>query len=84
MTGRLNRSARSRICATTNFGFLYIAQGIGSVLGGPVAAMMHDSTGSWFPVFWLIIVLDGLTAILALFVLKPMRASWLKQQRSTH
>jgi oxalate/formate antiporter len=68
--------------ATTNFGFLYIAQGVGSVLGGPAAAMMHDSTGSWFPVFWLIIVLDGLTAILAFFVLKPMRASWLRQQRS--
>jgi OFA family oxalate/formate antiporter-like MFS transporter len=68
--------------ATTNFGFLYIAQGVGSVLGGPAAAMMHDSTGSWFPVFWLIIVLDGLTAILALFVLKPMRASWFRQQRS--
>jgi len=33
-------------------------------------------------VFWLIIVLDGLTAILALFVLKPMRASWFRQQRS--
>ena len=69
--------------ATTNFGFLYIAQGVGSVLGGPVAAVMHDATGSWFPVFWLIIVLDGLTAILALFVLKPMRASWFRQQRST-
>ncbi len=68
--------------ATTNFGFLYIAQGIGSVLGGPAAAMMHDSSGSWFPVFWLIIVLDGLTAILALFVLKPMRASWFHKQRT--
>ena len=60
--------------ATTNFGFLYIAQGIGSVLGGPAAAWMHDATGSWFPVFWLIIVLDATTAVLALFVLKPMRA----------
>jgi oxalate/formate antiporter len=64
--------------ATTNFGFLYIAQGIGSVLGGPAAAWMHDATGSWFPVFWLIILLDGLTAVLALFVLKPMRAAWLR------
>lgn len=63
--------------ATTNFGFLYISQGVGSVLGGPVAAWMHDVTASWFPVFWLIIALDGLTAVLALFVLKPMRASWL-------
>src|SRR6185503_15255445 len=62
--------------ATTNFGFLYISQGVGSVLGGPAAAWMHDTFQSWFPVFWLIIALDGLTAVLALFVLKPMRAAW--------
>jgi MFS family permease len=67
--------------ATTNFGFLYIAQGIGSVLGGPAAAWLHDSLGSWFPVFWLIIALDALTAILALFVLKPLRMQWLRAQR---
>lgn len=29
--------------ATTNYGFLYIAQGVGSVLGGPVAALVHDA-----------------------------------------
>ncbi len=67
--------------ATTNFGFLYISQGIGSVLGGPVAAWMHDFAGSWFPVFWLIIFLDGLTALLALFVLKPMRRARLQRGR---
>jgi MFS family permease len=67
--------------ATTNFGFLYIAQGLGSVLGGPAAAWMHEWAGSWFPVFWLIIALDATTALLALFVLKPMRAKWLAQQR---
>jgi len=67
--------------ATTNFGFLYISQGIGSVLGGPVAAWMHDFAGSWFPVFWLIIFLDGLTALLALFVLKPMRRARLRRGR---
>ena len=32
--------------ATTNHGFLYMAQGIGSILGGPLAAWMHESTGS--------------------------------------
>jgi oxalate/formate antiporter len=37
--------------ATTNYGFLYMAQGIGSVLGGPVAALLHDAYGSWMPVF---------------------------------
>jgi OFA family oxalate/formate antiporter-like MFS transporter len=64
--------------ATTNYGFLYMAQGIGSVLGGPVAALIHDSAGSWLPVFGLIIAMDALTAILALAVLKPMRRAWLQ------
>lgn len=60
--------------ATTNYGFLYIAQGIGSILGGPVAALMRESFGSWLPVFAIVIALDVLTGILALLVLKPMRA----------
>jgi oxalate/formate antiporter len=59
--------------ATTNYGFLYMAQGIGSVLGGPAAAWLHDATGSWLPVFGLIIGMDVTTGLLALFVLKPMR-----------
>jgi MFS transporter, OFA family, oxalate/formate antiporter len=63
--------------ATTNYGFLYMAQGIGSVLGGPAAAYLHDYTGSWLPVFGLIIGLDTLTAILALAALKPMRRAYL-------
>src|SRR5947209_6354250 len=63
--------------ATTNYGFLYMAQGIGSVLGGPVAALIHDAAGSWLPVFALIIAMDALTAMLALAVLKPMRRAWL-------
>jgi oxalate/formate antiporter len=67
--------------ATTNFGFLYIGQGVGSLFGGPAAAWMHDVTGSWLPVFWLIIVFDAATAILALFVLKPMRTAWLRREQ---
>jgi MFS transporter, OFA family, oxalate/formate antiporter len=63
--------------ATTNYGFLYMAQGVGSVLGGPAAAYLHDVTGSWLPVFGLIIGLDTLTAILALAALKPMRRAYL-------
>jgi MFS transporter, OFA family, oxalate/formate antiporter len=63
--------------ATTNYGFLYMAQGVGSVLGGPVAAWIHDAAGSWLPVFGLIIAMDVLTGLLALLVLKPWRASWL-------
>ena len=59
--------------ATTNYGFLYMAQGVGSILGAPVAAMIFEATGSWMPVFSLIIGMDVLTGLLALFVLKPMR-----------
>ncbi|WP_158811649.1 oxalate/formate MFS antiporter [Beijerinckia sp. L45] len=60
--------------ATTNYGFLYMAQGIGSILGGPLAAMLKGWTGSWEPVFFVIIGLDLVTALLAFFVLKGMRA----------
>ena len=63
--------------ATTNYGFLYMAQGIGSLFGGPIAAWIYAVQGSWLPVFAIIITLDVLTAILAYFVLKPMRRRWL-------
>lgn len=59
--------------ATTNYGCLYMAQGVGSIIGGPVAAMVHAQTGSWLPVFALMIGLDLMAASLALWVLKPMR-----------
>jgi len=59
--------------ATTNYGFLYMAQGVGSVLGGPMAALLHESTQSWIPVFAVVITLDILAAILAIAVLKPLR-----------
>ena len=60
--------------ATQNYGCLYIAQGIGAILGGPMAALLHDGTGSWTPVFAIAIVADLTTAALAIAVLKPMRA----------
>ena len=62
--------------ATTNYGFLYMAQGVGSVLGGPLAAMMHDATGSWTPVFITVIGMDLATALLAIMILKPMRLAF--------
>ena len=62
--------------ATTNYGFLYMAQGVGSILGGPLAALLRDASGGWVPVFSLVIVLDLATALLALFVLKAMRRGY--------
>jgi MFS transporter, OFA family, oxalate/formate antiporter len=64
--------------ATANYGCLYIAQGVGSVLGGPVAALLHEATGSWIPVFATIIAMDFATAALAIAALKPMRRRWLE------
>jgi len=68
--------------ATANYGCLYMAQGVGSVLGGPVAALLHDSTGSWIPVFAVIITMDFTTAALAIAVLKPMRRRWMDAVRT--
>ena len=60
--------------ATTNYGLLYMAQGVGSIFGGPLAAQLHEATGSWLPVFWVVIGLDIGAALLALLVLRPLRA----------
>ena len=59
---------------TVNYGLLYMAQGVGSILGGPLAALLHQSTGSWLPVFSVVIACDLATALLALAALRPLRA----------
>jgi MFS family permease len=59
--------------ATRNYGFLYMAQGVGSILGGPMASLLHAETGTWTSVFAVAIAADFLTATLALVALKPMR-----------
>jgi len=59
--------------AATNYGFLYIAQGVGSILGGPAAAFLKQTTGSWTAVFILVAALDAVTALLAITVLRSMR-----------
>jgi ATP/ADP translocase len=62
--------------ATTNYGFLYISQGIGSLLGGPAAAYLESLTRSWIPVFTLVACLDVVTAFMAILVLRPMCSRW--------
>jgi OFA family oxalate/formate antiporter-like MFS transporter len=64
--------------AATNYGFLYIAQGVGSILGGPAAAYLKQVTGSWNSVFIIVACLDVLTAVLAITVLRSMRARHIK------
>ena len=62
--------------ASVNFGFLYASVGVGSILGGPLAAYLREQLGSWDTVFYLIIALDLITAFMAIFVLKKMRITF--------
>jgi MFS transporter, OFA family, oxalate/formate antiporter len=61
--------------ATTNYGFLYMAQGVGSVFGGPLAAWLREATKSWIVVFSVMIVLDLVAAAMAVAVLRPLRVA---------
>jgi MFS family permease len=60
--------------AATNYGFLYIAQGVGSILGGPAAAYLKQMTGDWKAVFIIVAALDVIVALLAITALRTMRA----------
>jgi len=63
--------------ATENYGWLYISQGIGSIFGGPVAALLYQHMHNWSIVFGSAITLDIACALLAIWVLKPWRARFL-------
>ena len=65
--------------AASNYGWLYISQGIGSIFGGPLAALLYQHTQGWHVVFGCAIALDFITAGLALCVLKPWRARFIRQ-----
>ncbi|WOD13871.1 oxalate/formate MFS antiporter [Paraburkholderia kirstenboschensis] len=68
--------------AIVNYACLSYAQGIGSILGGPVAALLHEHTGGWDAVFGTAIALDSCTAVLAIAALKPMRRAWFARASS--
>jgi len=59
--------------ATTNYGLLYTAKGTASLLV-PYGSYLQALTGSWVPIFTVAIVFDLCAAVLALTVLKPLRA----------
>ncbi len=58
--------------ATTNYGMLYTAKGTAALLV-PMANVLTNATGSWHAVFYVAAVLNIAAAVMALFVLKPMR-----------
>jgi OFA family oxalate/formate antiporter-like MFS transporter len=58
--------------ATTNYGMLYIAKGVGSLLV-PISGVMTAATGSWNAALFLAAAMNVLAAILAIAVLWPLR-----------
>jgi OFA family oxalate/formate antiporter-like MFS transporter len=59
--------------ATTNYGMLYTAKGTASLLV-PLASVLSAATGSWSAVLMIATVFDISAAIIALFILRPLRA----------
>jgi MFS transporter, OFA family, oxalate/formate antiporter len=68
--------------AAANAGMLYTAKGAGALLV-PIAAGISKAHG-WAPVFTLAMTFNVLAALLALFVLKPMRARHFAQSREAY
>jgi OFA family oxalate/formate antiporter-like MFS transporter len=64
--------------ATTNAGLLYTAKGTAALIV-PYTSLITSWTGSWHAVFLSAAALNIIAALMAIFVLKPMRAS---QQRN--
>jgi OFA family oxalate/formate antiporter-like MFS transporter len=60
--------------AASNAGMLYTAKGTASFLV-PLAAWLAGMHG-WISVFWVAIAFNVTAALLAVLVLKPMRARW--------
>ncbi|QQX86404.1 oxalate/formate MFS antiporter [Cupriavidus necator] len=58
--------------AATNAGLLYTAKGTAALLV-PFSSVITAATGSWHAVFLVASGMAALTAVMALFVLKPMR-----------
>ena len=64
--------------ATANTGLMYTAKGTAALLV-PLANIMMASAGSWYPVFLTAAALNLIAAALALFVLKPLRAGYVRR-----
>jgi len=58
--------------ATTNYGIVYTAKGLATLLAAPGAAWLFEKTGSWSKVFWAMIICDVVAAFMALLWLKPL------------
>jgi len=65
--------------AASNAGLLYTAKGTASLLV-PLSSVLATATGSWHAVFIVASVMNAVAAILAWFVLRPMRRAHMDKQ----
>ena len=75
----LSADTYGRKFATTNYGLLYTAKGTAALLV-PFANIIKDATGSWVPIFQFAAALNVCAALIAMFVIKPMRARKARQE----
>jgi OFA family oxalate/formate antiporter-like MFS transporter len=66
--------------ATTNCGVLYTAKGTAALIV-PIANQIHDATGSWASIITVLVAFNIVTALLAIFALKPMRERRIARER---
>ncbi len=62
--------------AATNYGLLYTAKGTAALLV-PLGSVLREATGSWLAVLYVAAGVNVLAALLALFVLKPLRRGFI-------
>jgi OFA family oxalate/formate antiporter-like MFS transporter len=63
--------------AATNYGMLYTAKGTAALLV-PLGSVLRAATGNWLAVLYVAAAVNLLAAVLALFVLKPMRRRFIR------
>ena len=63
--------------AATNAGLLYTAKGTAALIV-PYTSVLTTMTGSWHAVFLAAAALNIVAALMAIFVLKPMRKGYVK------
>jgi OFA family oxalate/formate antiporter-like MFS transporter len=69
--------------ATTNTGLMYTAKGTAALLV-PLGNVLMARTGNWHAVFVTAATMAILAALLAMFLLKPMRAAYVSKAPAAH
>ncbi len=64
--------------ATSNYGLLYTAKGTAALMV-PLGSVLRAATGDWLTVLYVSAGVNILAAVLALFVLKPMRRAFIRR-----